>query len=267
MNIIVFSVIILGAIGLFFSLVLAYLSSKLRVKQDPRVAKVIDLLPGLNCGACGYSGCAAYAQAVVNKPGAFKKCLAAEDDANKNIARIVGAQGSVAGNKKIAVCHCGADKGQKKASFNYQGLASCRAAALIGGNIDCGYGCLGFGDCADICPVDAIIVKDFKVIVDIDSCIGCGRCVDICPRNLFSLVLQEESFIYNVSCSNKDKGAKVRKVCSRGCIACGLCAKVDNSPYQVKDNLSIIKGGSEAEEKNYQQGMQRCPTKCIDKIK
>ena len=266
MNQVTISVLVLGATGLSFSMLLAFLSKKLTVEEDPRVKEVLDALPGLNCGACGFSGCRAYAEAVVKKLDLFNGCLPGGDEVNKRIAHILGIDAQSKKRILTAVCHCGAGAGQKKESNSYEGPPTCKAAHLTGGALDCIYGCLSFGDCVGVCPVSAISLKDKKIYVDCHKCIGCGKCIKSCPRRLFKLIpLKEDIGLYSVACSNKDKGPQARQVCSRGCISCGLCTKVSNSPYYLKDNLSYVDYKNATQPKPLEEGKNKCPTKCIDK--
>ena len=260
-------ILVLGLTGFAFSLLLALLSKKLKVEEDPRAAKILELLPGLNCGACGFSGCRAYAEAVVNGKNVFSGCLPAGDQANKQIAKTLDLTSSISAHKQTAICHCGAKEGEKKASSRYLGPNTCKAAHLIGGAIDCAYGCLGFGDCIEVCPVGAITLKQGLIHVDIEKCGGCEKCVQACPRNLFEIVPIEKGLtFYNIACANKDTALEVKKVCSKGCISCTLCTRVEDSPYRMKDNLSAIDYTKENTQETLEAGKNKCPTKCIVKL-
>ena len=56
---------ILGGLGLIFGLVLAAASKVFHVETDPRLDQLNQVLPGANCGGCGYAGCSGYAEAVL----------------------------------------------------------------------------------------------------------------------------------------------------------------------------------------------------------
>jgi RnfABCDGE-type electron transport complex B subunit len=265
MNQVIAATAALGAIGLIFSLFLALLNRKLRVKQDPQVAKITSILPGLNCGACGFSSCQAYAQAIVEKPEEFNACRAVGEDANRKISEMLGQDDNFNKEKKyLVICRCSADEKDKKVTSQYQGLKNCQSAELSGGALDCVYGCLGFGDCQTICPTGAITIKNKKVYIDQKKCILCSKCIKACPRNLFKMIPKKDFGNYFVGCQNKDKLKEVKDVCARGCITCGLCARVDNSPYYLKENLSEINYEQVQEKKPLEEGKKRCPTKCID---
>jgi RnfABCDGE-type electron transport complex B subunit len=264
MNIVTLSVIILGGVGLTFSVLLAFLGNKLKVEEDPRVARLLDVLPGINCGACGFSGCRAYAEAAVEQARTFSGCLPGGAEVNQQRAEILELGEYIPVDRKVAVCRCGADEAEKKASAVYQGPLTCQSAHVIGGLIDCSFGCLGLGDCVSVCPAGGLAVKNKKVVVDIEKCIGCGRCVQACPRNLFELVpVAKATGTYYVACNAREKGANVRKVCSRGCISCGICVKVDNSPFHLKDDLSYIDYKKAQENGPLEEAAKKCPTKCI----
>jgi ferredoxin len=137
----------------------------------------------------------------------------------------------------------------------------------VGGALDCKYGCLGFGDCIKVCPTKAISIKQGKVYIDVKKCIGCGKCEKACPRNLFELVPHKEGEkIYYVACNNKEKGLYVRSVCGRGCITCGLCTRVEGSPFYLKENLSYLDYQKTASQEVLDKAKNACPTHCIDRI-
>lgn len=267
MNQIILATVIFGLIGLGFALLLAFLNRKLKVPENPKVKKILNILPGLNCGACGFSSCKAYAQAVAKNPESFKTCRPGEDQVNEKVLEAIGKKGaSQEQEKTVVVCRCGAAKEDKKTSSIYKGIESCQAAEITGGALDCIYGCLALGDCQEVCPTGAISIKNKKVQINQHKCILCGKCIQICPRNLFEMIPDKEFRNYFVACNNKDKLKEVKDVCSRGCITCGLCVRVENSPYQIKENLSKINYEQAREEKPLEEGKNKCPTKCIDPV-
>ncbi len=261
---IIIPIVVLGLTGFAFSILLALLSKKLKVKENPRVAKILELLPGLNCGACGFSGCRAYAEAVTKECDTFSGCLPAGEDVNKQIADTLGVVGCVSSHTQVVICHCSAKDKEKKASSKYLGPNTCKSANVSGGVIDCAYGCLALGDCLSICPTNALEFKEQSIQVNFRKCIGCGKCLKACPRNLFELVpIKGDLPVYNIACANKETALEVRKVCSKGCISCTLCTKIENSPYQMKDNLSVIDYEETNDPSILEQGKIKCPTKCI----
>jgi len=261
---IIIPIIVLGLTGFVFSIFLALLSKKLKVEENPRVVKILELLPGLNCGACGLSGCRAYAEAAVKECSTFSGCLPAGEDVNKQIADTLGLIGCFSSNTQVVICHCSAKKEEKKTSSKYLGPNTCKSANISGGVIDCAYGCMALGDCISVCPTNALTLKDQSINVDFKKCIGCGKCIEACPRNLFELVpITGNLPVYNIACANKETAMGVKKVCSKGCISCTLCTKIENSPYHMKDNLSVIDYEKPNDQTTLEQGRNKCPTKCI----
>lgn len=263
---ILISIIVLGATGLAFSIILSLLDKKLKVKENPLTEKILSVLPGLNCGACGFSGCQAYAQAIIKDKKLFAGCLPGGEKTNQNLSEILEITGAISVNKTTIVCRCGAEKGEKKNTAVYHGPQTCKAANLVGGNIDCGYGCLALGDCVKICPTRAISLKNEKIYVDLQKCISCGKCVTSCPRNLLELIPTVKTFgVYHVACNNPESGRGVRTVCAKGCIACGICVKISNSPFYLKDNLSYLNYDRIDTVEALEDAKNKCPTKCIEK--
>jgi len=264
MNKNIIAVLVLGLSGFTFSLLLAFLSKKLKTQTSPLLEKISSLLPGINCGACGFSGCTAFAEAIIKEKSIFKGCLPGGSTLNEKLASELGINSVDVINKSTVICHCQADNSEKKISANYQGPKTCIAAEITAGVIDCAYGCLGFGDCAKQCPVGAITVRHKKIYIDSQKCIACGKCIIACPRNLLEIIPLTEGDNYFIGCNNKDTALKVRKVCSRSCIGCGICSRIENSPYTLKDNLSYIDNQKTAgNQLALNTGKQKCPTKCI----
>jgi len=219
---IVWSLVILTILGTVFALGLSIASKKFKVDADPRIDEIGELLPGANCGGCGYAGCIAAAEAVVKGDAPVNVCPALDKDKAKLVADIMGVE-FVEREPEIAVVRC---KGKDAAErFQYFGIPDCRAAQLVqGGHLACAYGCLGFGSCAEACPFDAIRMgPDRLPIVNPEKCTGCGKCVEACPRDLIR-VLPVKKFVH-VLCRSHDKGKTVKEVCGLGCIGCKKCEK------------------------------------------
>jgi Na+-translocating ferredoxin:NAD+ oxidoreductase RNF subunit RnfB len=249
-------------LGILLGLGLAFAARLLAVRRDERVEAIEKALPGANCGACGFAGCAAYAAQIVGGEVALDLCTVGGAEVAKQVARIMGVeyQGSAAG-KRVPQVHCRGGQGTAERAFNYSGVEDCVALfALFGGNKICKYGCLGLGTCMRVCPVDAIYYDaEGLVWVNKEICISCGQCVKICPTGVMQWLPYEADYL--VVCSSKDKGALVRKYCKVGCIACKICEK--KSPeggYKVEDNLSRIDFAAAGDRK---AGADACPTKCI----
>lgn len=230
----------LTGVSLLFGVLLAIASVKFHVEMDPRVDRVLDALVGSNCGACGYPGCQAAAEAVVAGKADVDVCLAGGKDVAEAVADVMGVEVKVK-EPGVALVHCKGGLQESAYKAIYQGIDCCTAADHVaGGGKACEFGCLGLGTCKRICPVNAIVIdEDHRRWVNRDKCTGCGLCVEVCPRNLIEVVPRDQQVL--VMCSNKNKGKKAREVCSVSCIACKKCEKAcQYDAIKVVDNCARI---------------------------
>ncbi len=233
------AVMVLGGLGIFCGAALGLVSHYFGVKEDPRVEAVLGLLPGVNCGACGFAGCADYARAIVAQKAPPNLCAPGGNAVAEAIAAFLGVKAELRERQvAIVLCHGGQKEARRK--FAYNGVADCAAAVLVaGGDKACAYGCLGLGSCARVCPVNAIeITGNGLAVVHPELCIGCGKCIAACPRQLIRLV--PESAEFHVLCRNKDRGPAVRKVCAVGCIGCTLCARAAPESLKMEGALAVM---------------------------
>ena len=232
MNFILIAVIVLGAIGLVAALVLFAASKKFAVYEDPRIAQVSELLPGANCGGCGFAGCGGMADALVKGADAGSldglNCPVGGSDVMKQVADLLG-MAVANGEPKVAVVRCNGTCDNRPKIAEYVGLRTCAAMHACGaGETACGYGCLGCGDCVEACQFDAISINIETGIAEVneEKCVACGACVKACPRSIIELRKKgpKGRRVY-VSCVNKDKGAVSMKACKVSCIGCGKCER------------------------------------------
>jgi len=244
-NLILTAVIVLGVTGLVLGIVLYIVSRKFAVEVDPRIPQIQELLPGANCGGCGFPGCPAFAEACV-KQGSVKglKCTASKDGVMDQIAAILGGEAEHQ-DPKVAVVRCNGSCANRPGLNRYDGVKRCSIANMTaGGETGCFFGCLGCGDCVAACKFDAIHMNPETGLpeVDQDKCTACGACEKACPRHIIELrnkgKLDRRVF---VSCVNKDKGPVAKKACAAACIGCGKCVKV--CPFEaitLENNLAYI---------------------------
>ena len=242
---ILIAVISLGVIGAVGAIILYAASKKFEVSEDPRIAQVQEVLPAANCGGCGYPGCSGFATACVGADtleGLF--CPVGGVDVMGKVAGILGKEATSA-DAMLAVVRCNGTCEARPKINQYDGVKSCAvASSLYGGETGCSFGCLGFGDCVDVCNFDAIFINPVTGIAEVieDKCTSCGACVKACPKNLIELRKKgPKSRRIFVSCMNKDKGVVAKKACSNACIGCSLCFKeCAFDAIKIENNLAYI---------------------------
>jgi Na+-translocating ferredoxin:NAD+ oxidoreductase RNF subunit RnfB len=248
------------AMALVLSFVLGWANQAFHVAVDPRVDAAIDVLPGANCGGCGYVGCGEYAEAVVMDNAPVNLCTVGGESVVEAMAAVMGVEAAISYPWR-PVIHCGARYDDRLGRTEYKGEQRCGPANLVTDIQGCIYGCLGFGDCTRACNYDAIHIEDGLARVDYEKCVGCGACAKVCPRNIITMAPFKQERMLVVECSNHDAGKDVKSVCKVGCIGCKLCEKASKGLFCIEDNLSCIDYNNYTPE-NLENGLKaanKCP--------
>lgn len=239
MNPIVFPVVVVAVIGVVSGVILTVAAKFMSIPVDERVANVREVLPGANCGACGFAGCDEYAEKLVREGVPANLCTPGGAEVAGKIGGLLGVAAEAVVAKR-AIVKCAGTTETTNYIMDYQGPRTCEACNFMyQGRRSCSHGCLGYGDCAIVCQYDAIRIVDGVAVVDKDACTGCGMCAKRCPNSLIEIVPADSQI--HVACSSTDKGAFVRKICQAGCIGCKRCEKVcEYGAITITDNLARI---------------------------
>lgn len=239
------TILVVSGLAALLALLLFLVAKKFRVEEDPRIDDVEKMLPGANCGGCGFAGCRGMSEALVKQEDISSLyCPVGGGECMKKIATYLGKAASER-EPMVAVVRCGGSCENRPRVNRFDGAQSCVvASSLYAGETGCSFGCLGLGDCASVCEFGALQINPATGLPEVDEekCTACGACVKACPKRIIELRKKAPKGrkIY-VSCVNKDKGAVARKACKVACIGCGKCAKV--CPFEaitVETNLAYI---------------------------
>jgi RnfABCDGE-type electron transport complex B subunit len=243
--IVLYTIATLSILGGSAAVILYFVAQKFKVYEDPRIDEVEKVLPGANCGGCGYAGCRAFAEACVKASDLVDLyCPVGGNEVMSKVAEILGLA-AVKKDPRVAYIRCNGTCEYRPHTSNYDGVKTCAIESLAySGETDCQWGCLGYGDCYEACDFNAIELRadlGVPLIID-DNCVACGACVEACPKNLIEL---RKKYPKNrkvvVACRNQDKGAVAIKACKVACIGCGKCVKA--CPFDaitLENNLAFI---------------------------
>ena len=251
-------IIVVVVIGLIAGLILSVASIVFAVPVNEKEEALVGVLPGANCGACGFAGCSGYAAALAAGTAEVGLCSPGGPDVAAECAEILGVSaGSM--EKKVAIIQCAGTCDSVSQKLDYKGIDTCQAVSQMwSGDSACQYGCLGHGDCDAVCPENAITVCNGLATVNTDLCVGCGLCAKACPKHI--IIIEPLKFTQHVRCVNKDKGAETRKTCKVGCIGCKMCERVcESGAVTVENNIAHI-------DQSKCTGCGACAEKCPKKI-
>ena len=250
----------LALLAVLLSGILLLAGRFLRVEEDPRLERLVNLLPGTNCGACGQPGCRAFAEALLKGEAVPAGCSVSSQPARERIAIYLGVPVGEA-DRKVARLACAGDRNAARFLADYQGQPSCAAAAVVDdGGKACAWGCLGLGDCERSCDFDAIDMSPNGLpVVDEAKCTACGDCVRACPKDLFSIVPERQPLW--VACNNPLEGNELLETCKVACTACERCVRDAPNWLKIERNLPVPVAGAPG--RPPRRAIDRCPTGAI----
>jgi len=227
--------LIIGGIGAVCGIILATVAHLMAVPVDEKIEKIKAILPGANCGACGFPGCDGYARGVAAGEAALTGCPPGGQEVVQKLSEIMGINPAEM-MPEIGVVHCRCCDLMRVEKLNYKGALTCTyASQMYGGTTACFFACQGYGDCIDTCKYDAIRIINGLAVIDPSLCVGCTLCVGSCPKGLIQMAPARDAAI--VLCSNRDWGPQVQKVCTIGCIGCSVCVKACSCEAIVVENF------------------------------
>ena len=240
MNNILSAFICFAVISAVLGVILAIASKIFAVEVNEKAEEIKEILPGANCGGCGYTGCAALAEAIADGKAPVNACTSVSKEICDEIAKIAGVAPSENHIRLRAQVMCSGTHELAKKKYIYEGIHDCVSAnKLSGGDKLCPNGCIGLGTCAAACKFDAIHIINGVAAVDYEKCTACGVCVSSCPKNIIRLIPYDAK--HWVGCMSADKGAITKNYCDVGCIGCRICEKAcPNGAIKVDGNVASI---------------------------
>lgn len=257
-------ILIFTAFSFLCALLLAFLAHLLSTAPDEEVCEIMKDLPGLDCGKCGYPGCSEYAYKIAHNNEESDKCLPNNKEYLRKIRNNNRKDNKLGNVAKIACLAAGTSS---DVEYIFDGADDCYTLFHhFSGDKKCKSGCVGYGDCKKVCPMNAIKTDSHgRLWIDSGICSGCGKCVSVCPTEVIKLVPLNGG--YFVACSNREEERFVNEECKWGCTGCGNCERFSSTgAVKVKDNLAVI-SYVENPSADLQNIATKCPAKVIVPIK
>ena len=157
---VVSAIISLTSLGLCLGLLLAFAARYLKVESNPIVEELEALMPGSQCGQCGYPGCRPAAEAVANGEAPVTLCPPGGLSLAEQFATLLGVEIDLSGVEEPELL-----------------------VAKVSEET-----CIGCTRCFKVCPTDAIVGAPKQIhSVVADACIACHKCVDVCPTECLQM--------------------------------------------------------------------------------
>ena len=247
MSVLIYTILTAVIIAVAFAVVLYFASVKFKVVENPLIGEVEEVLPATNCGGCGYPGCRPFAEATTKADNLDNLyCTVGGNETMKQVASILGLE-AVEKDRVIAVLRCNGTEAMRPHTNEFDGAINCTvASSLYSGETGCSYGCVGLGECVDVCDFEALHMDPVTglPVVNEDNCTACNACVEACPKDLFelrSIGKGKKNLRIYVACMNEEKGSVAKKACEAACIGCSKCVKVcPADAITVENSLAYI---------------------------
>lgn len=121
-----------------------------------------------------------------------------------------------------AVVFCNPKKTFDKERLVYNGIKNCALFnSIYSTSNDCAFGCIGFGDCVNVCPQEAISIVNNTAVIS-ENCCGCGKCQYVCPKSLIKMVPKSQ-----LKKGEMLKICNAQENCLTTCSKCGVNEKIE----------------------------------------
>lgn len=255
------SILILTGTGIFVAIAIGLVAKYFGAPPNPKAERLAEMMPGANCGGCGFAGCGDYAKAMLEGKAAPGHCPSMSKQTIAAISKLLGVEAQETEPKVAVVCCSGDDNHAVRRAF-YNGINDCSTATQVAGaGKACLHGCLGLGTCARACPFGAIEVTSRHIaIVHPEICVGCGKCTTVCPRHIIKLVPRTAKI--HVFCSSPEPFKTKKEICTGACIGCRKCAK---AAQEGQINFEAGKFLAKIDYANppAPEVAESCPAKCL----